>query len=80
MNRPKINMSEAISIAVRYSGIENDEPCCVSAAYEDGYFAFTIYTAFQKYDFYVHGTSGEVSGMISEPYLYPSDEYKVNCA
>lgn len=71
MNRPKKSITDAINIALRDAGIENDAPFCVRAVYEDGYFALTIYTLLQKYDFYVHGASGEVTGMISEPYLCP---------
>lgn len=80
MNRPEINISDAINIAVRYAGFENDEPCCVSAVYEGDFFALTVYTVFQKYEFYVHGTSGEVTGMISEPILCFEDERCRICA
>lgn len=80
MKIPKITITDAINIAIKYSSIQNDEPCCVSAVYEDGFFALTVYTLFQKYEFYVQGTDGEVAGVISEPLLCFEDECFKSCA
>ena len=67
MGNNTIKMTEAIRTAVRSAGIENDDPLCTSAVYENGLFDLVIYTMLQKYEFYVNGSSREVVGMISEP-------------
>lgn len=67
MDRPEITITEAIRLAVSFSKLENNDPYCVSALYEDNYIALVIYTLFQRYDFYVDASSGEVVGMICEP-------------
>ena len=81
MNRPQITITEAIRSAVLYANIENDEPFCASALYEEGSFALVIYTFYQKYEFYVDSRSGEVLGILSEPMFdLPEEEGAVLCA
>ena len=80
MKKPTIKITDAINIAVKYACIENDDPYCVSAVYESGYFALTIYTAFQKYEFYVNSYTGELDGIISEPMLLLDEESCRCCA
>ena len=80
MNRPEINITDAIDLAVSYAGIGNDAPCCVSAVYEDEFFALTIYTDYQKCEFYVHGSTGEIAGFMSEPVFCPCPERSAICA
>ena len=67
MNNIEITIVDAIRIAATYLNVGDSEMCCVRAAYEDGFFVLTLQTLFQKYEFYVHASSGEVVGVSSEP-------------
>lgn len=80
MNRPEISITEAIRIAVAHSRLENDDPYCVSALYEDDYISLVVYTLYQRYEFYVDAFSGEVSGIMSEPIDFIEDEEAEICA
>ena len=81
MKRPKITITEAIQAAVCYARIENDEPFCASALYEEDFFALVIYTFYQRYEFYVDSGSGEVLGILSEPMFdLPEEKGAVLCA
>lgn len=67
MNNNQITITEAIQSAVRYAGIENDMPFCASAICEESTISLTVYTFYQKYEFYVDSCSAEVVGLLSEP-------------
>ena len=74
MKNNQITINDAIQSAVRYAGIENDMPFCASAICEESAISLTVYTFYQKYEFYVDSCSGEVLGIMSEPMFELSEE------
>ena len=66
----RITIEQAISNALLYAGIENDEFQCLSSSFQDGFFLVNIWTPYLKYVFYVDSITSEVPGIDMEPVPY----------
>ncbi len=70
MNMNRITDSQALSIAIRYAGMENDEYRCLSSRYDRGFFHLVVRTPYLRYEFYVDALDGDVVGISTEPVPY----------
>ena len=71
MKNAYITKSEALENALASAGLTREECRCPVNRLENEFYYITVYTLFQKYEFYVDALTGEVPGMSSEPMLSP---------
>ena len=67
INMNRITDSQALRIAVRAAGLENDEYRCLSSRYDGDLCHLIVRTPYLRYEFYVDALDGEVVGISTEP-------------
>lgn len=70
MNMNRMTDRQALTIAVTYAGIENDEYRCLSSHDDNGFFHMVVCTPYLRYEFYVDADEGRVAGISTEPVPY----------
>lgn len=66
-----ITSEQAMRRAMDYAGLTDAESFWTLDRYEDGLYALSALTLYQRYEFYMDATTGEVLGVNSEPLPYP---------
>lgn len=64
-----LTAAEAYMHAIRYAGLENNDPVLFSAARNGGLYELVVRSNLQRYEFYVGAVSGDVLGISCEPVL-----------